>query len=58
MIAKEIMLEIANLKRKEFLKTMNYLLLLHITDDNYIDEKEISKRYVGLVSQFLGDKND
>jgi len=58
MIAKGIMLEIANLERKEFLKTMNYLLLLHITDDNYIDEEEISKRYVGLVSQFLGDKND
>ena len=57
MIAKEIMLEIANLERKEFLKTMNYLLLLHITDDNYIDEEEISKRYVGIVSQFLGEKN-
>jgi|TARA_R110002012_G_C11456033_1_gene592260 hypothetical protein len=56
MIAKEIMLQIANLERKEFLKTMNYLLLLHITDDNYIDEEEISKRYVGLVSQFLGEK--
>jgi hypothetical protein len=59
MISKQIMLQISNLDRKEFLKTINYLLLLHITNESFISEEEIAKRYEGLVLQFLGsDKND
>lgn len=55
-ISKENMLKIADLDRKRFLKIVNYLFLLHVTDDEYISEEELVKRYSGLINQFLEDK--
>jgi hypothetical protein len=57
MISKEIMLKIANLERKDFLKTVNYLFLLHITDNNWIDEQQLSDKYIEVLEEFVGVKN-
>jgi len=57
MISKEIMLKIANLERKDFLKTVNYLFLLHITDNNWIDEQQLNDKYVEVLEEFIGGKN-
>lgn len=57
MISKEIMLKIANLERKDFLKTVNYLFLLHITDNNWIDEHQLSDKYIQVLEEFVGVKN-
>ncbi len=55
-ISKKNMLEIADLERKDFLKNITMIFLLHITDkQKYIDEQELSKRYVQLVEQFAFD---
>jgi len=55
-ISKKNMLEIADLERKDFLKNITMIFLLHITDkEKYIDEEELSKRYVQLVEQFAFD---
>jgi len=55
-ISKKNMLEIADLERKDFLKNIPMIFLLHITDkEKYIDEEELSKRYVQLVEQFAFD---
>ena len=45
-ISKENMLKIADLDRKRFLKIVNYLFLLHVTDD-----KEISQEFMKILKK-------